>query len=151
MSGALHVPEPESPGRQAVHVPILTGARMLDLAARPYSRVDGLGMSSGFANGIGDGVSNYDENFDRGRLARRVDTEEPFCWKCKLVGAKRKVENWVERGGEWACFVCCGGAEEGWEQGCAQGQGERHVGLVSEGEVGRRRRDVLGAVPGVGI
>ncbi|KAB8304938.1 hypothetical protein EYC80_004256 [Monilinia laxa] len=104
MSGALHIPEPESPNRQAVHVPILTGARILDLAG-PSLRMDEFGMG----NAIGDGLNNYDENFNRGRIDQRVYTEESFCWKCKLASAKNKVENWVERGGEWACFVCCGG------------------------------------------
>ncbi|QSZ29680.1 hypothetical protein DSL72_004196 [Monilinia vaccinii-corymbosi] len=83
MTGALHIPEAESPGCQAVHVPILTGARMLDVVS-PCMR-----MGEGSGNGNGNGVFRHDENFDRGRTADvQGDVDEPFCWKCKVVGAK---------------------------------------------------------------
>lgn len=129
MSGALHIPEPESPGRQAVHVPILTGARMLDVVSP--SSVTSLGMGMGIEKAGG-------------------TNEEPFCWKCKLGGVKKKVEGWLVGGGEWICFVCWGGTEEGW------GEGSEHGNLNGYGSGngnGRAewRREVLGAVPGVGI
>ncbi|KAF7852541.1 hypothetical protein EAF04_010942 [Stromatinia cepivora] len=137
MTGALHIPESQdiNEGQQAIHVPIMTGARMMDVLS-PSFRMDG----------NGNGVAYHDEGFTGGGSAERIeekkDIDESICWKCKLISAKRKVENWLDRGGEWICFVCCGGTEEGWEE---QRRG------VSGREAERRRRNVLGGVPGVGI
>jgi hypothetical protein len=69
-----------------------------------------------------------------------VSNESRICWKCKYDGVKSKVGSWMGRGGEWLCFVCCGGDFGEWDL-----QGE------SEGEARRRRRAVLAGVPGVGL
>ncbi|CAD6441805.1 5cfd225b-22c1-4abc-9f57-dae5f703e92b [Sclerotinia trifoliorum] len=143
MSGALHIPESQDiyndVGQQAVHVPIMTGARMMDVLS-PSFRMDGNG------NGNGNGVVYHDGEFTRGgnrvRIEEKKDNDEGICWRCKLISAKRKVEDWLDRGGEWICFVCCGGTEEWWE-------GQR--GGVSGMEAEMRRRNVMGGVPGVGI
>ncbi|APA09839.1 predicted protein [Sclerotinia sclerotiorum 1980 UF-70] len=138
MSGALHIAESQDSdvGQQAVHVPIMTGARMMDVLS-PSFRMDG--------NGNGNGVAYHDGDYTRGgsrvRIEEKKEFDEGVCWKCKLISAKRKVEDWLDRGGEWICFVCCGGTEEWWE-------GQR--GDVSGREV-ERRRNVMAGVPGVGI
>ncbi|KAI9648644.1 hypothetical protein NHQ30_003282 [Ciborinia camelliae] len=129
MTGALHTPEPESPGQQAVHVPIVTGARMMDVIS-PSSRMEE------------NGNANYEDIYGA-RTEMKRDFDDSICWKCKLIDAKRKMENWLDRSGEWVCFACCGRTEEGWE--------DVQRGLAGESEAARWRRNVLGQVPGVAM
>ncbi|KAF7953884.1 uncharacterized protein EAE97_001283 [Botrytis byssoidea] len=133
MTGALHIPHVESGEQQALNVPILTGARMMNVWS-PGLRMGG--------DGYGTGISVRDFG-SAARAEDKKDIDESLCWKCKVIGAKRKLEDWIDRGCDWACFVCCGGWEEGLE--------EERGGVANQREAERRRRIVLGGIPGVGI
>ncbi|KAF7961123.1 hypothetical protein EAE96_000790 [Botrytis aclada] len=133
MTGALHVPHVERGEQQALNVPILTGARMMDVWS-PGLRMGG----DGYVTGISEG-----DSASAARAEKKNDIDESLCWKCKVIGAKRKVEDWMDRGGDWVCFVCCVGWEESLEE-------ERRE-VADRREAERRRRIILGGVAGVGI
>ncbi|KAM0162964.1 hypothetical protein ACHAQE_003539 [Botrytis cinerea] len=133
MSGALHIPHVERGEQQALNVPILTGARMMSVWS-PGLRMAGDGYGTGVTEGDLDIAARGEDKKESG---------ESLCWKCKVIGATRKVEDWLDRGSDWLCFVCCGRWEEGGEEERGEGADRR--------EAERRRRIVLGGVPGVGI
>lgn len=146
MSGALYSSE-GNVGAQAVNVPIMTGARMMDVVS-PALRMDG-DRAGGCESERGEQDWIERQRMERERVERKDNADESVCWKCRLIAAKRKVEDWFDESGHWFCFVCCGGIEEGWEEERGEERCEENGAIEREAE--RRRRNVLGGVPGVGL